>query len=247
MHLLCHALLVLTHRAWRCECTWFLWTIWGSEMNLKEWWISAWFIHPSFQSSKGTFWQGVCIWEKNVLPKILQYNFPDTAQFVRPLLDPSTLITTPMETYAELALLLFTPFRTLDDLQDCSSSSTKKLREVYCTGGFNQGAIQFLQNVQDVKTNCFRAGQPEDLLQKTTEPSMPADSIWSPEKYRWWWWWWWWWWKWWQPRLRRGRTWFPFRAAGGGHWWWWRKWKKWLCSSWVFELGSNAPKRKSWC
>lgn len=90
-------------------------------------------------------------------------------------MDAATLITTSMEIYSELILLLFTPFRTLNDIQDASGSFTKKLREVFRAGGINQESIQFLQNIQDAKANCFRAGRPDDLLQ-TTEPFMPADS-----------------------------------------------------------------------
>ena len=140
------------------------------------------FVHPSFLASKGTFRQGVRKRETILLPKILQYDFPDTAQFGGSLFDPTTLITTPMETYSELVLLLFRPYRTLDDLQDASGSYTRKLREVYSAGGISQRAIQFLQNIQDAKANCFRAGRPDDLLQRTTEPFMPADSAFDREQ-----------------------------------------------------------------
>ena len=134
------------------------------------------FVHPSYQASKGTFRQGVRNREEIVLPKILQYDFPDTAQFGGPLLDPATLITTSMENYSELVLLLFTPFRTLEDIQDVMGSFTKMLREVYAAGGISEESIQFLQNIQDARANCLRAGRPDDLLQRTTEPFMPADT-----------------------------------------------------------------------
>ena len=134
------------------------------------------FIHPSFQTSTQTFRQGVQERENLLLPKILQYDFPDTAQFGGPLLQPTTLITEPLETYSELVLLLFTPYRTLDDIQDGTGSFTRKLREVHSAGGLSEDFMQFLQNVQDAKANCFRAGRPDDLLQRTTEPFMPADT-----------------------------------------------------------------------
>ena len=134
------------------------------------------FVHPSYEASSGVFRQGVREREKKLLSKILQYDFPDTAQFGGSLLDPASLITTPMEIYSELVLLLLTPYRSLDDILDASGSHTKKLREVYSAGGISPKSIQFLQNIQDAKANCFRAGHPDDLLKRTTEPFMPADT-----------------------------------------------------------------------
>ena len=134
------------------------------------------YVHPSFQASKGLFRQGVRPRSHRLLPKVLQYDFPDSAQFGGSIFDSETMITKPMETYSELVLLLFTPYRTLDDMQDESGSYTRKLREVHRLGKLQEESMNFLQNIQDAKANCFRAGKPEDKLQRTTEPFMPADS-----------------------------------------------------------------------
>lgn len=81
-----------------------------------------------------------------------------------------------MGIYSELVLLLFTPYRAHGDIQDSLGSFTLQLRKVHSQGGISDEAIQFLQNVQDVKSNCFRACHSDDPLQRTTEPFMPADS-----------------------------------------------------------------------
>lgn len=71
-------------------------------------------------------------------------------------------------------LLLFLPLRTLSDIQ-LNGSSTQKLRHaVYC-GAINNKAFDFLQNVQDCRSNAMRVGRVKDDLQRVTTPFKPAD------------------------------------------------------------------------
>ena len=113
--------------------------------------------------------------EEPRLIKIFQYDFKDTATFGGSIFDPDTLITQDMEDYAQMVLLLFIPFRTLDDLT-LNGSFTKKLQEVFKNGDLNESATAFLQNIQDAKSNCFQSKKREDDLERATDRFMPADD-----------------------------------------------------------------------
>ena len=133
------------------------------------------FQHPSFRPSKGTFLQGVRERDYSKLIQVFQSDFPDTAEFGGCILDPATIITEPMETYAQLVLLLFCPYRTLDDIT-IDGSYVKKLRHAFGVGLIDAAAQKFLQNIQDAKSNCFRSKARDDDLQRHTECYMPADE-----------------------------------------------------------------------
>ena len=87
----------------------------------------------------------------------------------------NTPITKATEAYSEMVMILLYPFRQLSDIQE-SGSYTKKLRTVYNKGMIGVKALNFLRNIQDAKSNCFRAAPHEDDLQRVTEPCMPADD-----------------------------------------------------------------------
>ena len=104
-----------------------------------------------------------------------QYDFPDTAEFQGSLLNPDDVITIPMETYSELVLLLFYPYRQLTDLT-IDGSFTLRLREAVADGTIGEDEQAFLQNLQDAKSNSFRVSGIEDDLQQNTEHFQPVDQ-----------------------------------------------------------------------
>jgi hypothetical protein len=121
------------------------------------------FWHPSYQTDKNRFLQGVQQRKHDHLVKIYQHDFPDTAEFGGSLLDPTTTITESTETYCELVLLLFYPYWHLTQIAS-SGSYTMQLREAISNGMIGERAKTFLQNLQDARSNCLRlTGQEDDL------------------------------------------------------------------------------------
>jgi len=74
------------------------------------------FQHPSYRAKTERFLQGVKERSRRCLLKVYQYDFPDTAEFNGSIMDCSVPVTEPMETYCELALMLFCPYQIRDDL-----------------------------------------------------------------------------------------------------------------------------------
>jgi hypothetical protein len=126
------------------------------------------FQHPSFR--KDRFMQGVRERSRPHLVKIFQYDFPDTAEFGGSILTGD--VTEAMEKYSELVLLLFVPYRKYEDLTQ-RGSFTLKLRQ--CIGLLQQRHRDFLQNVQDSKSNSFRNTRLEDDLQRVTTSVHSSD------------------------------------------------------------------------
>jgi hypothetical protein len=81
----------------------------------------------------------------------------------------STIITETIEKYSQLALLLFCPCRKLKDIT-LDGSFTRRLRAAATSGVFSTKAQDFLQNIQDTKSNSFRVSNLQDDLQRNTEP-----------------------------------------------------------------------------
>ena len=143
--------------------------------------VDAKFRHPSYVESKGVYLQGVRERAQRHLVKVFQFDFPDTAEFGGDILDPCTPITEAMETYAELALILFQPFRSLEDLQE-NGTFTEKFRTAITNGIIGSFAQNFLQNIQDAKANCLRSKLKDDDLQRVTDRFMPADEEFDTEQ-----------------------------------------------------------------
>ena len=133
------------------------------------------FQHPSYRPRTGRFFQGVRKRKVMHLIKIIQYDFPDTASFGGSILADTTPITEQTETYSMLALLLFYPYRTLEDIRP-QGSYTLRFRQAFHEGRIGTKARNFLQNVQDSKSNCFRHKCQEDDLQRVTEPFLPPEE-----------------------------------------------------------------------
>ena len=126
------------------------------------------FRHPSYREKTGTFLQGVRQRSEEHLLKVFQYEFPDTAEFGGSLLEETTEINMEMEGYCKLAVLLFVPFREMLDLQE-NGSFTLCLREAVKEGHIGKVEQQFLQNLQDTRSNSFRVTKVEDDLQRRTQ------------------------------------------------------------------------------
>jgi len=134
------------------------------------------FHHPSYQQQTDSFLQGIQQRKKECLLKVFQFDFPDTADFGGSILDPNVPITSAMEQYSKLALLLFCPgLRVLDDIL-LDHSFTLKFRQLVQRGVIDQECFDFLQNIQDTRSNCTRAGKTKDELQRNTTPFKPADQ-----------------------------------------------------------------------
>ena len=83
--------------------------------SLLQMYNTEYFVHPSYREATCSFLQGVRERNRRHLPKIFQYDFPDTADFCGSILESNT-INEAMEVYAELVLILFLPFRCKDHI-----------------------------------------------------------------------------------------------------------------------------------
>ena len=130
------------------------------------------FKHPSYCESEKRMRQGIKERKEPEKPliKVFQGMFPDSAQFKGNLFDTSTPITSTTDSYCFLVLMMFVPFRSIEDLTEKNSISyTAKLRKVYDRGDIlEKRHFAFLQNVQDTKHNYLRYGRPKDELESRT-------------------------------------------------------------------------------
>jgi hypothetical protein len=134
------------------------------------------FQHPSFQPDDNRFLQGVRFRDENVLIKVFQYSFPDTADFDGSIMDPRNEINEATETFSKLALLLFLPHREHTDLL-VDSSYTIRFCKAIEDGIIGESPLQFLQNVQDARVNCTRVLNTADSLERTTHAFKPGDTV----------------------------------------------------------------------
>lgn len=125
------------------------------------------FQHPSYNPKTREFRQGLRERKIHTLPKIYQYDFPDTATFGGDIFCPATPINSYMEEYSQNALLLFCPFRSGEQLK-LNDSYTSKLRQLRYSNHLHPRMSTFLQNLQDCKSNNFRNISILDELQRST-------------------------------------------------------------------------------
>jgi len=102
--------------------------------------------------------------EHELLLRVAQYDFPDTADFNGSILSAETPITEATENFAKLALLLFYPYRVMTDIQ-IANSFTLKFREAVLTEKISERNKEFLQNILDTRSNCFWSAKHEDELE----------------------------------------------------------------------------------
>jgi hypothetical protein len=98
--------------------------------------------HPSYCDSKKKFRQAVKKRKEPKIPKIFQYDFPDTALFNGNILNNDTPINEYMEQYSQKVLLLFLPYRKKSDLIR-NESYTDTLRYACTENLINKSAFVF--------------------------------------------------------------------------------------------------------
>ena len=130
------------------------------------------FTHPSYRQNSDSFLQGVRKRHQKYLPKIFQFDFPDTACFNTDILTTDQ-ISEEMESYAEMICVLFLPFHSTDDLQH-NGSYVLKLRQ--SIDMLTEAKQTFLNNIQDAKANCLRITNLKDDLQRVTSPMSYDDG-----------------------------------------------------------------------
>ena len=130
------------------------------------------FQHPSYCEKTKAMRQGIIKRDKNDKPliKVFQGLFSDSAQFKGSIFDNSTPESKLMDEYAFLVLILFMPYRSLQDFTENGSISyTSKLRKIRATTSvLKPEYLSFLQNIQDIKHNYLRYGRPKDELEART-------------------------------------------------------------------------------
>ena len=138
------------------------------------------FKHPSYCDAKQRMRQGIKerVTEQRILIKVFQGLFPDSAQFKGSIFEAATQESKTTNDYAFLVLMMFAPFRSLEDFTEKASISyTAKLRKIYAAGNvLKEEHFTFLQNLQDIKHNYLRYGRPHDELESRTHIYTGPDS-----------------------------------------------------------------------
>ena len=99
-----------------------------------------------------------CISSVNLLPNTKDHNI---------LQETSEKHTSDLrERYAMIVLLLFYPFRSIDDLH-INDSYWNKYRMVIVGNGLSKKSLEVIQNIQDVSYNCSNIGKVKDELETT--------------------------------------------------------------------------------
>ena len=130
---------------------------------------TPYFRHPSYNYTTDTCKQVAVKREQKVLVKIYQKLFTDSANYNCNILADDTEHNDEVELYSQMVVLLFLPYRCEDDLK-IENSYNKCLRHAYLSGILTESNCQFLQNIQDCKSNQFRFTIKNDDLDRATEP-----------------------------------------------------------------------------
>jgi PIF1-like helicase/Helitron helicase-like domain at N-terminus len=148
-------------------------TITSKSSNVIPFQHTSLFKHPSYCQKTKKFIQGVLLRDQQHIIKISQYQIPDSALFNGNFLLESSRINESTEKYCEYMLMLFLPFRTQQDLM-VEFSYSKKFKLLYARGHFSVNVTQYLQNIQNTKSNNFRSRFILDELQRNT--ATPTNS-----------------------------------------------------------------------
>lgn len=135
---------------------------------------NTYFKHPSYNEKTDSFRQTVELLEKHKLIKVHQYDFEDTANFNANILAPTNYSNEAMEEYARISVLLFFSYRTHQDLL-IYGSYIKLFKKLIESKVITDKQIDFLQNIQDAKSNSFRFFNAGDLLERITNPKKQQD------------------------------------------------------------------------
>ena len=121
---------------------------------------------------------------ENQVPTLLYYSFPDSRDFggysileddQTILLDKTDTRYLKMEEYAQMACILFCPFRTLQDLQK-DGSYRRYFKEKVQDKTVTERYLQILQNIQDCH-NAMDSGSPKDALEICTEAPNKSNKM----------------------------------------------------------------------
>ena len=93
--------------------------------------------------------------------------FPNISELDMNNLNPSDAVIQVREKYAQMALLLFYPFRTRNDLKQ-NGSYWKKYRSSVQDNTFWPKGLEILQNIQDINYNCTQLTKPIDPVTAST-------------------------------------------------------------------------------
>lgn len=106
------------------------------------------------------------------LTRVHTFDFPDTDTFGSSILDKSQPTNDAKEAYAYNVNHLVLPYRTKSDLM-IEQSYVTRLQTAFQNDELSTSSIQFLQNIQDTKSNSYRAHCHKDELQRCTNPYTP--------------------------------------------------------------------------
>ena len=112
----------------------------------------------------------MCIKKKDHLeiPQISSTKlFPNVSELEMNNFNPSDAVIKVREEYAQMALLLFYPFRTRSDLKE-DGSFWKKYRSSVRDKTFWPKGLEILQNIQDITYNCTQLTRPVDPVTAST-------------------------------------------------------------------------------
>jgi hypothetical protein len=125
--------------------------------------------HPSYDARLNQMQQGVRSRKQEVLIKVSQFDFPDTAEFRGSIFSADTPTNPAMEKYARLVMVLFYPLRQHSELL-LDHSYRNRLCAFHSTGQpLPKKATDFLQNIQNTRSNCLRCPSLPDELERHTE------------------------------------------------------------------------------
>lgn len=137
--------------------------------------------HPSHQDNRqhissphlNGFLQGVRKRKIQQIPRVNQWIFADSASFNGNILLETTQLTDEIVQHAKYVLCLMYPFRKLKHLQK-NGCYVQKLRKVIADGEITDQQLEFLQNIQDSKSNSFRVTKIDDDLHRNSSPFQPS-------------------------------------------------------------------------
>ena len=146
----------------------------GSKTRTTLSFCNGTFQHSSYSETNNRFKQEVKKRDKKLLPRIRQWDFPDSASFGGNIMLASPPFNSIMESYSEMVLLYFFSYRQLEDIQ-VYSSYVAKLQEVVSQNKLPERYQIILQNILDAKSNnCRTFSDYQDDLQRCTTVFQPT-------------------------------------------------------------------------
>jgi len=180
LHYLCHSSKLENLNAHDFYSQYEVVKVTSSNRDSLLYFVNDEFQHPSFQMQNHTFLQGVKARSEEHLIKVFQYDFPDTVEFGGSILNPDLPINPAMEKVLQMCVAFFLPCSRWNDIH-VQYSYTLKFCEAIQTSVIGEKAMNFLQNMQDARSNCLHIGKVQDNLQRENSPYIPADIAFDEE------------------------------------------------------------------